>query len=111
MHFFAVFVLLSLGVTSLTVLGERGYRRWREARSLLAAGLGVALAWLANFDMWTGWAIPGLRYAWVGVTLTGLAIGGTALLGDAIYGFFAGMDRKLEDEADELEKSDLRRVA
>ncbi len=111
MHFFALFLFFSFGVMALTLLGERGYRRLREARPFLAGAWGVGLAWLANLNMWTGWAIAHLRYGWVGVTLTGLAVGGTALLLYAVFAFFVGLHRKLDDEAEKIEKSDLRRVA
>lgn len=111
MHFFAVFLFFSLGVMALTMLAERGYRRLAEARAALGAGLGIGLAWLANLNMWTGWSIGDLRYAWVGVTLTGLAIGGTALMAHALVGFFTGLRRKNEDEAEKIERTELRRIA
>jgi len=110
-HFFALFLFFSFGVMGLTMLGERGYRRLREARALLALGWGVGLAWLANLNMWSGWSIGNLRYGWVGVTVTGVALGGAAVLSYAIFGLFAGLHRKLDDEAEQIEKTDLRRVA
>lgn len=111
MHFFALFFFLSLGVMALTMLGERGFHRLREARALVGAGLGIGLAWLANLDMWTGWAVGNLRYAWVGVTLTGLALGGSALLLHAMVGFLSGLQRKHDDEAEQIERTQLRRIA
>jgi hypothetical protein len=111
MRFFALFVFLSLGVMGLTMLGERGYRRLREGRAFMAGAWGAGLAWLANVNMWTSWDIGHLRYPWVGVTLTGLALGGTALFVHAILGFFAGLHRKLDDQAEQIEAHDLRRVA
>ncbi len=111
MHFFAVFLFFSLGVMGLTMLGERGYRKLREGRAFMACGWGVGLAWLANLNMWASWGITNLRYEWVGVTLTGIAIGGTALFAHAILGFFAGLHRKLDDQAEQLERGELRRVA
>ncbi|HET9092976.1 MAG TPA: hypothetical protein VFN50_11235 [Acidimicrobiales bacterium] len=111
MHFFALFLFFSLGVMAISMLGERMYRRVREIRPFLMGGWGVGLAWLANLNMWNGWSIGGLRYAWVGVTLTGLAIGGTALFVHALLGFFAGLNRKFDDQAEQMEKTELRRVA
>ena len=111
MHFFALFLVLAFGTMALTMLGERGYVRLREGRAFSAAAWGVALAWLANLNMWQGWAVGHLRYGWVGVTLTGLALGGTALLVHALFGFFSGLYRKFNDEAERIERADLRRVA
>ena len=113
MHFFAVFLVFGFGVMALTLLGERLYRRMPEARAFVAAAWGIGLAWLANLNMWTSWNIANLRYDWVGVTLTGLALGGTALLAHAVTGFFAGLHRKFDDQAEEIERSggELRRVA
>ncbi len=110
MHFFAVILFMSFGVMGVTMLGERVTRRAREGRAVLAAGFGVGLSWLANLNMWTSWDISHLRYDWVGVTLTGVAIGGSALLLQGILGFFAGLDRKLDDQAEQLEKLELRQV-
>jgi hypothetical protein len=117
MHFFAILLFMSFGVIALTAVSERAggiaHVPWkrREARPVLAGGWGVGLAWLANFNMWSGWAIGHLRYAWVGVTLTGVALAGTALLAYAVFGFFAGLNRKFNDQAEQIEKSELRRVA
>lgn len=102
MHFFAVILFMSLGVMGLSMLGERATRRFREGRTFIAGGWGVGLAWLANLNMWTSWGIGHLRYDWVGITLTGVAIGGTALLLYGIFGFFAGLYRKLDDQAEQL---------
>lgn len=111
MHYFAVFLFLAFGTMALTMLGERAYRRFPEARALAAGAWGVGLAWLANFNMWSGWQVANLRYEWVGVTLTGLALGGTALLAAVLVDFFAGLHRKLDDEAEQIERTELRKVA
>ena len=48
----------------------------------------------------------------IGVTVTGLMIGGAAYSWQEILGFFAGLTRKLGDEAATLEKSEhVRRAA
>jgi hypothetical protein len=111
MHFFAVFLFLSFGVVALTLLGERGYGRLREGRPFVAGAWGVGLAWLANFNMWTGWNIGHLRYDWVGVTLTGLALGGAAVVTHSLVSFFSGLQRKFNDQAEQIERGDLRRIA
>ncbi|HEY3943551.1 MAG TPA: hypothetical protein VGL60_13880 [Acidimicrobiales bacterium] len=111
MRFFAVVLFSSLGVMALTMLGERATRRYREGRAVLAGAWGVGLAWLANLNMWTSWHIGTLRYGWAGVTLTGVAMGGAALFLYGIFGFFAGMHRKLDDQAEQLENTELRQVS
>ena len=48
----------------------------------------------------------------IGVTVTGLMIGGAAYFWQEVLGFFAGLSRKLGDEAATQEKSEQpRRVA
>lgn len=117
MHFLAVFLFVSFGVIALTALGEglgavaRVPWNRREARPFLAGLFGVGLAWLANLNMWTGWGIGHLRYAWVGVTLTGAALAGTALLVHNLLAFFAGLNRKYNDQAEQIESGGLRQVA
>jgi hypothetical protein len=111
MTFFAVFLFASFAVAGLTMLGGRGYRRFREARALSAIFWGVGIAWLANLNMWAAWHIPNLRYGWVGVTVTGLALAGTSLAVHGIVGAIASLHRKLDDEAEQIERTDLRRVA
>jgi hypothetical protein len=111
MTFFAVFLFAAFGVVGLTMMGSRAYRRFPEIRPVLAIGLGIGLAWLANLNMWTSWHITGLRYDWVGVTLTGLAIAGVAVALHAVVGSVSSLHRKIEDEAEQIERTDLRRVA
>lgn len=111
MTFFAVFLFAAFGVVGLTMLGGRGYRRFREARVIASIFWGVGLAWLANLNMWTSWHVSNLRYSWVGVTATGLALSGTALALHAIIGSVSSLHRKLDDEAEQIERSELRRVA
>ena len=93
------------------ILTDRLNSKVRESRALISMVLGVVLAWLANTNMWTLWQINSLRYPWVGVTITGLTLGGFAILLYSIYGFFAGLNRKIEDQATQIENSELKRVA
>lgn len=111
MTFFAVFLFVAFAVVALTSLGTRAYRRYGEIRTAAAIFWGISLAWLADLDMWSSWHIAGLRYAWVGVTLTGIALAGASLVLHAVIGAIAGLRRKLEDEAESIENSELRRVA
>ena len=77
----------------------------------MLVALGVGAAWLINLDL-LGMLAVATRDSAIGVTLTGLMIGGAAYFWHEILGFFAGLSRKLGDEAATLEKSEqLRRVA
>lgn len=111
MHAFALVLFFSLAITGLMILTDRLNSKVRESRALISMVLGVVLAWLANTNMWTLWQINSLRYPWVGVTITGLTLGGFAILLYSIYGFFAGLNRKIEDQATQIENSELKRVA
>jgi len=111
MTFFAVFLFSAFGVVALTSLGSRVVRRYPELRVAASIFWGVGLAWLANLNMWTSWHVGNLRYRWVGVTLTGIALAGTALVLAAATGAVAGLHRKLEDEAKQIESTELRRIA
>lgn len=82
-----------------------------EIRAFVPAALGVGPAWLINLDLFGGLAVA-TRDSAIGVTVTGLMIGGAAYFWQEILGFFVGLSRKLGDEAATLEKSEqLRRVA
>ncbi len=111
MHVFAVFLFFSFAVMALAMLGGRYLQHARERWAFSASVTGVALAWLANFNMWSAWNVGNLRYGWVGITLTGLALGGGAVFLHAVTVFFAGLHRKLDDQAEVMEQRDLRRAA
>ncbi len=111
MHFFGLVLLFGLGIYALSLLGQRAYTKTREFKPLTQLVLGVAFAWIANLNLWTGFSVGQLRADWIGVTITGLALGGIAFFFDAVIGLFAGLDRKIEDQATQLEHSDLKRVA
>jgi hypothetical protein len=114
MYVFAILVLFGLGVAAVSVFLDRFFARFlvREAWALLAVGVGVALAWLADFDMWARWGEP-VRAGWIGTTLTGLALGGIAYFFHELLGFFTGLHRKHDDEARviERERIDIGRAA
>lgn len=110
MHVFAVFLFFSFAVMGITMFGERYLHHARELWVFTACALGVALAWLAGFDMWSLWHV-GLRAGWVGTTLTGVALGGAATFLHAVTVFFTGLHRKLDDQAEVMEQHELRRAA
>lgn len=111
MHAFALVLFFSLAIMGLVLLGERAFSKVKESRTVSSLAVGVILAWLANLNIWALWQIGGLRFGWVGVTITGLALGGFSIFLYAIYGFFAGLHRKFEDQAMQMENSELKRVA
>jgi hypothetical protein len=111
METFAVLVLLGLGLSAFVTLGHRFVTIAREFWAFVTVGVGVGLAWAADLNMWRLWHLH-VREAWIGITLTGLALAGIAYFWHEILGFFRGLERKYNDEAAALEKSEgIRRVA
>lgn len=111
MYVFGTFILFALGVMGLTMFAERYLARVRELGPVAAVALGIGLAWVADFNLWTLWSLP-VRENWIGVTLTGLALGGVAVFAHGVLGLFSGIARKASDEADVLEhRPELRSAA
>lgn len=111
MHAFGMMALLGLGVLAVASVGNRFLALAAEAWAFIMLGLGVGAAWLTNFNLFTAWALP-VRNGIIGLTITGLAIGGVAFFWREILDFFAGLYRKHTDQAVTMEKSEnLRRVA
>ena len=111
MFAFAMMALLGLAVLAVTAVVGRYLALSAEIRAFVLAGLGVGAAWLIDLDLFGVLAVA-TRDSAIGVTVTGLMIGGAAYFWQEILGFFAGLTRKLGDEAATLEKSEhLRRVA
>ena len=110
MHFFTAFLLFAFGTMASTMFLHHMFRINRDHWTVTSCLIGVAMSWLAGFSMWSNWGIH-IRYDWVGTTLTGLALAGTALLLHTFLGFFSGLDRKFHDQAEVMEKHELRKVA
>jgi len=86
-------------------------KKTREFWALLIVLLGIGAAWLANFDLFGVWGLAVRDHA-IAVTLTGFAIAGVGYFWRVILEFFAGISRKVTDEARSLEHSqNLRKVA
>jgi len=111
MFTFAMVALLGLAVLAVTATASRYLSISAEIRAFTLAALGVGAAWLIDLDVFGVLAVA-TRDSAIGVTVTGLMIGGAAYFWQEILGFFTGLTRKLGDEAATLEKSEqLRRVA
>lgn len=111
MFAFGMIVLLGLAVLAVTAIVSRYLAIGAEVRAFALAGLGVGAAWLIDLDLFSVLGID-TRDSAIGVTVTGLMIGGAAYFWQEILAFFAGLSRKLGDEAATLEKTEqLRRVA
>jgi hypothetical protein len=111
MDVFAVLALFGLGIYAVLLIGHRYVNLTSEVRAVLAMALGIGLAWVADLNMWKLWDLP-VREGWIGVTLTGFALAGIAHFWHHVLGYVAGLERKHNDEAEALEKSQgLRRVA
>jgi hypothetical protein len=111
MYVFGIAVLLGLGVFALAMIVDRFLSIAPEFWATVLVGLGIGAAWLVDFDVWQRWGIPA-RDDWIGVTLTGLMIGGIALACRGVARLLSVFSRKIADEAETLEKEkSLRRVA
>jgi hypothetical protein len=111
MYVFAVAALLGLGVMAVAMIVERYLTIVQEFFAFVVAVLGIGAAWLADFNIFSLWGI-GVRYEWVGIALTGLALAGIAQVWHVVLGVFTGLGRRYNDEAESIEKSQgLRRVA
>ncbi len=109
MHVLAVFLLFAFGVMALTMFVHHAVSHDHASWHFTASLVGVATAWLTGFSMWSSWHVH-MRYDWVGITMTGLALAGTATFFHTVMGFFSGLDRKFHDQAKVLETHDLKKV-
>lgn len=110
MHPFALALFLAFAATALAGWLGRLFGFLRPHLFLLVLGFGVGAAWLADLDLWEAWGIA-VRRDWIGVTLTGLMIGGMASVAHALLEPLAAMGRKTMDEAEVLERSEHLRAA
>jgi hypothetical protein len=111
MRVFGLLLLSGLGVMAVANFADRFLSVVHELWTIAATGLGIGFAWLADFNLWKLWHLA-VREDWIGVTLTGLILGGLAVFWRELVGFFASLSRKFTDEAVAIEKGqELRRVA
>ena len=104
MYVFATAVLFALGIMALAHCVHRFVPSVGDYRSLVMVVFGIAGAWLADFDLWARFGQP-VREEWIGMVLTGLALGGLAHVWHEGVDWFSGMARKTNDEAAALEKT------
>lgn len=111
MYVFGILALLGVGAFVVAAFAERFLSFAREFWAMTVVAFGIGLAWLADFSLFDLWRIP-VREHWIGVTLTGLAVGAVAFVTYGIAHMVAAFTRKVADEAETIEKeSNLRRVA
>lgn len=67
---FALALFFGLGIAVLAMIFDRWLSRAIELWALVLAAVGVAIAWIANFNMATLWGID-FRADWIGITMTG----------------------------------------
>jgi hypothetical protein len=110
MHVFGLILLFGLGILAI----ERFFDRWLsivpEAWALLGVALGIVLAWVVGFDLFKDWALPA-RAGWVGVTMSGIILGGVADVWHYMLHLFSGVTRKVNDEAKTMEQRESLRAA
>lgn len=111
MYALGVMALLGLAVLAVTQLAHRYMSFATELYALVLVALGIGAAWLINLNLFALWGV-GVRATWIGVTVTGIMVAGIAYFWRPVLGFFAGLSRKLTDEARTIERDEhLRRVA
>ena len=110
MYVFGIAVLLALGAFTVALFADRLLSIAHEFWAFVLVGFGIGLAWLADFDIFRLWNI-GVREDWIGVTLTGLMIGGMAYVFHGAFHLGSVFTRKVADEAETLETQQLKRVA
>lgn len=107
MYVFGLTVLFALGVMCVARWFEPLLRSLRRrihfsAYPVLEVAVGIAFAWVVNFNLWSLWHVP-MRAGWVAVTFTGMLLGGIAEFFTEILAMFSGLGRKLHDEAETIE--------
>ena len=110
MHVFAIAVLFGLGVMAIATWLDSFMPRAHRFNGIVMVVLGVLGAWFADFNLWKLWSIP-VRADWIGLVLTGVAIGGAAYAWHEILGVLTSASRKTSDEAEALELSTGLRAA
>ncbi|MEK8170109.1 hypothetical protein NKH77_11165 [Streptomyces sp. M19] len=111
MYAFGLLVLLGLAVLVVAKVGQRRLALADELWAFTLVALGVGAAWLTGFDLFRAWGLPE-RTGAIGITLTGFLIAGAGHFWREVLHFFAGLSRKLTDEAETIERAEqLRRVA
>ena len=111
MYVFGIAALLGLGAFALAMFADRFLSFAHELWAVVLVALGIGAAWLVEFDVFELWGI-GERQHWIGVTLTGLMIGGLGLVYRGAGHLIGVYTRKVADEAETIEKEkNLRRVA
>ncbi len=111
MYVFGLMALLGLAVLGVSGIVNRYLSLATEAWAFMLVGLGVGAAWLIDLNLFAAWGI-GVRNSVIGVTVTGLMIGGMGYFFREVLGVFRGVTRKVTDQAATMEKTGhLRRVA
>ena len=110
MHAFWMIVLLGLAVLVVSGIVAR-YLIARELTAVVQVVLGIAVAWIADFDLFGAWGLFVRNHA-IGVASTGLVVAGAAYFWQPLLAFFEALARRQSDEAQTLEKTqNLRRAA
>jgi hypothetical protein len=110
MYVFALALLFGLGILAIERFIDRWLTRVPEVWAVLGVALGIGLAWVVNFDIFRAWGLDA-RVGWVGVTMTGVILGGIAEFWHFLLGLFSVMVRKVGDEATSIERRENLRAA
>lgn len=111
MEAFGMVVLLGLAILAVCAIAARYLGMARELTAAAVVVLGIATAWITDFDLFAAWGLA-IRNHTLGLVFTGLVVAGAAYFWQPLLAFFEAYARKQHDEAQALEKTqNLRRVA
>ncbi|WP_020660056.1 hypothetical protein [Amycolatopsis benzoatilytica] len=108
---FGMLVVLGLGIVAVSAIAARWLTLARELWAAAFVVLGIAVAWIVNFDLFAEWGLA-VRSPALGIVFTGVAVAGAAYFWREILLYFEGLSRKHADEAQTIERTHhLRRAA
>ena len=110
MYVFTMVVLLGLAVAAVCAVTDRFVVRVPEIRTGSLLILGIAFAWIADFNVFALWAMP-LRENWMEIGATGLILGGIGLVSYEVVAYLGSLMRKIHDEALTIERTEQLRLA
>lgn len=109
MYVFGLTMLLGIAIFVVERFVER-WIRWPEVWAIVAVALGVGVAWILHYDIFSDWGLSS-RAGWLGVTASGVILGGVAEFWHMASRVAVGTIRKLNEQAAPTEVHNLREAS